>query len=168
MTVPVSPVSQISRRNLPLLLLRAREATIARFRPLLTAHGLTEQQWRVVRALLEQGPLEPRQIGALSCISSPSLAGVLARMDSLGLVRRKRMSHDQRRVTVELTARSRRIARKLMPEIESVYQAMAEQAGQDVLNRLYATLDELLDQLDDDGGDGILDGTTLADAAVKS
>jgi DNA-binding MarR family transcriptional regulator len=73
---------------------------IARFRPALNAAGVTEQQWRIVRALLEQGPLEPRQIGRCARISSPSLAGVLARMDDLGLVQRERLPHDQRRVMV--------------------------------------------------------------------
>ena len=48
---------RLSHRNLPLLLLQAREAVFARFRPLLNAVGLTEQQWRVVRALLDHGPL---------------------------------------------------------------------------------------------------------------
>ncbi len=167
MPAPDRHASQISRRNLPLLLLRAREATIARFRPMLTAHGLTEQQWRVIRALLEEGPLEPRQIGALSCISSPSLAGVLARMDSLGLVRRKRMPHDQRRVTVELTARSRQIARKLKPEIELIYQTMARQAGQGTIDRLYATIDELLERLARDEQSSVPDDNP-AGIAVRS
>ena len=72
-------------RNLPLLLLQAREQVIARFRPILNAHGITEQQWRIVRALLDTGPLEPREIGELCRISSPSLAGVLSRMEELGL-----------------------------------------------------------------------------------
>ena len=35
---------------------------IARFRPLLAEHDLTEQQWRIIRVLLESGPLEPREI----------------------------------------------------------------------------------------------------------
>ena len=45
-----------------MLLLRAREKMMERFRPLLTANGLTEQQWRVIRALTENGPMEPREI----------------------------------------------------------------------------------------------------------
>ena len=49
-----------SHRNLPLLLLQAREGVLAHFRPILNAHGVTEQQWRIIRALLEGGPLEPR------------------------------------------------------------------------------------------------------------
>jgi len=32
-------------------LLKAREAAMERFRPMLREHGLTEQQWRVIRAL---------------------------------------------------------------------------------------------------------------------
>ncbi len=105
----MSPESgKIRHRNLPLLLLQAREHVIARFRPILNAHGITEQQWRIVRALIDTGPLEPREIGELCRISSPSLAGVLSRMEELGYIRRKRLHHDQRRVRVSLTPRTHR------------------------------------------------------------
>ena len=53
------PTTRVAHRNLPMLLLRAREKMMERFRPLITSHGLTEQQWRVIRALNESGPLEP-------------------------------------------------------------------------------------------------------------
>ena len=39
------------QHSLPMELLKAREAAMARFRPMLRSHGLTEQQWRVIRAL---------------------------------------------------------------------------------------------------------------------
>jgi homoprotocatechuate degradation regulator HpaR len=136
-----------THRNLPLLLLHARESVIGRFRPILNAHGVTEQQWRIVRALLERGPLEPRQIGEVCRISSPSLAGVLARMDDLGLVQRERLEHDQRRVKVSLTAKSRALARRLAPQIEAVYQAIEEHIGSEFIQRFYATLDELINML---------------------
>ena len=74
----------LQRRNLPLLMLRARERVIALFRPVLNENGVTEQQWRIVRLLLDTGPLEPRQIGEFCNLSSPSLAGVLARMEQIG------------------------------------------------------------------------------------
>jgi len=90
----------IHHRNLPLLLLQSREAVLARFRPLLNQQGVTEQQWRVIRALDQVGPMEPRQIGSMCCISSPSMAGILARMDDMGLISRQRMEQDQRRVLV--------------------------------------------------------------------
>ena len=116
-------------RNLPLLLLQAREGVIGRFRPILHEHGVTEQQWRIVRALLEHGSLEPRQIGAICRISSPSLAGVLSRMDDLGLVARVRVTHDQRRVSGSLTDKSRALAGTMAPQIEAVYRAIESHIG---------------------------------------
>ncbi len=138
-------------RNLPLLLLHARESVIAHFRPLLKAHGLTEQQWRIVRALLEQGPLEPREIVRLCRISSPSLAGVLARMDELGLVQRERLDHDQRRVRVTATARSRALAASLAPRVEATYAALEATLGAAFMGGVYETLDLLIARL---GGPG--------------
>ena len=133
-----------THRNLPLLLLHARESVIARFRPILNAHGVTEQQWRIVRALLERGPMEPRQIGEVCRISSPSLAGVLSRMDDLGLVKRERLANDQRRVKVSLTAKARGLAGRLAPQIEAVYQGIEAHIGSEFIGRFYATLDELI------------------------
>ncbi|HQC97963.1 MAG TPA: homoprotocatechuate degradation operon regulator HpaR [Aquabacterium sp.] len=131
-------------RNLPLLLLQAREGVMARFRPILNAHGITEQQWRIVRGLLEQGPMEPRQIGQVCRISSPSLAGVLARMDDLDLVQRERMAQDQRRVLVQLTARSRELAAAMAPQIEAAYAAIEAHIGAGFIGDVYRTLDELI------------------------
>lgn len=130
-------------RNLPLLFLQARESIFARFRPALNAAGITEQQWRVVRALLDHGPLEPRQIGDICRLSSPSLAGILARMADLGLVLRERLGHDQRRVKVSVTAQGQALAAQLAPTIEATYRELENQMGVEFIERLYATLDEV-------------------------
>lgn len=139
---PAAP--SFTHRNLPLLLLQAREGVLARFRPILNAHGITEQQWRIVRGMLELGPMEPRQIGQVCRISSPSLAGVLARMDDLGLVQRERMAQDQRRVLVQLTPRSRELAAAMAPQIEAAYAAIEAHIGAGFIGGFYRTLDELI------------------------
>jgi homoprotocatechuate degradation regulator HpaR len=136
-----------TRRNLPLLMLRAREQVIALFRPALNGNGVTEQQWRVVRLLLETGPLEPRQIGEQCNLSSPSLAGVLARMEQVGLVRRERLKTDQRRVSVSLTERSRSLAARMAPQIEAVYAHIEAVLGREFSERLHRTLDDLIVRL---------------------
>ncbi len=143
-----------AHRNLPLLLLQARERVIARFRPLLNASGITEQQWRVVRALAETGPLEPRQIVALCGISSPSLAGVLTRMEEVGLVRRVRLDHDQRRIEVSLTAKSRALAAAMAPQVEAAYAELEAAVGPELVAEVYRLLDRLVGALDagPDGG----------------
>ena len=138
---------KLRHRNLPLLLLQARERVISRFRPMLNAHGITEQQWRIVRALIDTGPLEPREIGELCRISSPSLAGVLSRMEELSLVKRKRLAHDQRRQRVSLTPRSRGLAARMAPQIEAVYARVEALLGEEFCERLYATLDDVLAKL---------------------
>lgn len=142
-----APLGEFRHRNLPLLLLQAREGVISRFRPILNAHGVTEQQWRIVRALLESGPLEPRQIGRVCGISSPSLAGVLARMADVRLVHRQRMAEDQRRVMVSLTPRSHALAAAMAPQIEAAYQVIEAHIGTAFIARFYATLDELIEML---------------------
>jgi homoprotocatechuate degradation regulator HpaR len=138
---------KLKHRNLPLLLLQAREHVIARFRPILNTHGITEQQWRIVRALLDTGPLEPREIGVLCRISSPSLAGVLSRMEEFGYIKRKRLDHDQRRLRVSLTARSRALAGRMAPQIEATYRQIEAAIGTEFSTRFYQALDELIGAL---------------------
>ena len=136
--------SAITHRNLPLLLLQAREQVLAKFRPILTANGVTEQQWRIVRALLQTGPLEPREIVSHCGISSPSLAGVLARMEETGLVTRERLEHDQRRLLVSLTDEAHELARRMAPSVEATYAAIEAHIGTERLQALYEALDELI------------------------
>jgi homoprotocatechuate degradation regulator HpaR len=135
---------RLRHRNLPLLLLQARERVISQFRPILNANGITEQQWRVVRALLDVPALEPREIGELCRISSPSLAGVLARMQELGFVVRERLQHDQRRVRVSLTARARALAARMAPQIEATYRRIETSLGGEFNVRFERMLDQLL------------------------
>jgi homoprotocatechuate degradation regulator HpaR len=143
-------------RNLPMLLLRARELMMARFRPLLTAEGLTEQQWRVIRALHENGPLEPRQLCELCTISSPSLAGVLARMEDVGHVTKVRFEDDQRRVRVSLTEQSMAVVERMAPLLEAEYRALEKQVGTKAIDDLYVAIDALVKELasgEEAGGD---------------
>lgn len=137
----------IRHRNLPLLLLHAREAVLSRFRPILNAHGVTEQQWRIIRALLELGPREPREIVDICGISSPSLAGILARMDDLGLIVKAPVDGDQRRVTVSLTAKSRSLARRIAPQIEATYAGIETALGKDFTDDTYRALDAMISRL---------------------
>jgi homoprotocatechuate degradation regulator HpaR len=143
---------ELRHRNLPLLLLQAREALMAQFRPLLNLQGLTDQQWRIVRALFDAetggvAALEPRQLGDACQISSPSIAGVLARMEELGLIARERMAGDQRRVAVSLSAAGRRLAKKLITQVETRYAALEAEIGVKVMHEVYDLLDVLIGHL---------------------
>jgi len=146
--------TRLHHRNLPLLLLQARERVISHFRPILNANGVTEQQWRIVRALYEEPALEPREIVERCRISSPSMAGVLARMEELGLVARRRLPHDQRRVRVSLTPRARAMAARMAPQIDATYRRIERQIGADFSRRFQRELDQLLSTLERPPADG--------------
>ena len=78
-------IQPFKHRNLPRLLLQAREAVMAHTRPSLRAHGLSDQQWRVLRVLGEHGTVETGRVAREAFILGPSLTGVLARMERDGL-----------------------------------------------------------------------------------
>ena len=122
---------------------------MARFRPVLNQHGLTEQQWRILRVLLDEDGLEPRQLCERCLISSPSIAGVLMRMEDAGLIKRERMSHDQRRVKVTITANTKKLGKRIAPMIEREYQELEKRVGVKQLQQVYDALDTLHKNLGD-------------------
>lgn len=135
---------KLAYRNLPQLFLRAREELLCHFRPIISHFGLTEQQWRILRALSEHEQLEPREICEICHILSPSLAGVLARMEEMGLVTRTRMAEDQRRVSVRLTAKSEALVAELGPLVEAQYRIIEEAFGPELIGELYKIMDRVI------------------------
>jgi homoprotocatechuate degradation regulator HpaR len=133
-----------AHRNLPRLLLQAREAVMAHTRPSLREHSLSDQQWRVLRVLGEHGAVETGRVAREAFILGPSLTGVLARMERDGLITRSRDPEDQRRTVIEATAQGRKLVKKLSTSIEAHYEWMEETLGKDKLMQIYGLLDELI------------------------
>lgn len=134
-------------RNLAMLLLQAREALMGVFRPILKDYSLTEQQWRILRTLDEapRNELEAGQIAKLSCILSPSLTGVLERMERDGLIGRERPPEDQRKWIVGLTTKSRAMIAQIRPRVDMEYARLEARLGQAVLEDIYRRLDTLIE-----------------------
>ncbi len=132
-------------RNLPRLLLQARESVMAHTRPDLRSHGLSDQQWRVLRVLGEHGTVETGRVAREAFILGPSLTGVLTRMERDGLIRRERDPADQRRTVVEATAQGMKLVDKLSHTIEAHYAWMEKSLGKQKLSQLYGLLDEIIE-----------------------
>jgi len=133
-----------AHRNLPRLLLQARESLMAHTRPSLREHGLSDQQWRVLRVLGEHGTVETGRVAREAYILGPSLTGVLARMERDGLVRRARDAADQRRTVVEATPRGLKMVERLSCRVEDHYRWLEQSLGKQKLEQLYGLLDELI------------------------
>ena len=135
-------------RNLPRLLLEAREAVMLHTRPSLREHGLSDQQWRVLRVLgehaHESGGVETGRVATEAFLLGPSLTGVLARMERDGLIERQRCPQDARRTVVRATALGLAKVQALSQTIEAHYSWMAEHLGSSQLTALYDLLDQLI------------------------
>ena len=131
-------------RNLPRLLLQARESVMAHFRPRLREHALSDQQWRVLRVLGEHGVVETGKVAREAFILGPSLTGVLNRMERDGLIRRARDAADQRRTVVAATDRGMQLVAMLSQTIEAHDAWMEKSLGKQQLAQLYELLDKVI------------------------
>jgi len=131
-------------RNLPQLLLQTRETVLAGFRPILRQFGVTEQQWRVIRALDEHGPMAPNQISEACLILGPSLTRMLAGMEDAGLIRRERSATDQRRQLVTMTDRCHALVAEMEPLVIARYRELEQLVGSETLQGVYRALDAML------------------------
>jgi homoprotocatechuate degradation regulator HpaR len=144
----MSASTSFAHRNLPRLLLEAREAVMLHTRPSLRAHGLSDQQWRVLRVLgehaHERGGIETGRVASEAYLLGPSLTGVLSRMERDGLIERERCSQDARRTVVRATAAGLAKVQALSQTIEAHYVWMEQHLGKVQLTSLYDLLDQLI------------------------
>jgi len=135
-------------RNLPRLLLQAREAVMAHTRPSLRQHGLSDQQWRVLRVLGEHAHepdgVETGRVAREAYLLGPSLTGVLARMERDGLIAREKCTQDARRTVVRATRLGLDKVQTLSETIEAHYSWLEKELGKTRLKALYELLDEVI------------------------
>lgn len=139
-------------RSLPIALLRAREATMRRFKPHVDAHGLTLQQWRVIRALADHGPLDATTMAERCVILPPSLSRIFRTLEGRGLIEPVK-AHDARRHTVALTEAGRALYAQMAGRSEEIYREIEDAFGHEKMTELLGLLSELrsvADRLQDD------------------
>lgn len=128
-------------------LLQARESAMRLFRPMLADHDLTEQQWRVLRALTAFGDTDDApdagDLAAHTFLLSPSLSRILTNLEERELIERRPAERDNRRSLIALTEAGRDLVRAVAPESEELYGVIESSFGTDRLRRLLQELDEL-------------------------
>jgi homoprotocatechuate degradation regulator HpaR len=143
------PMREFSR-SLPMSLLRAREAVMRHFRPSLRDHGLTEQQWRILRALASvDTTIEVTELARLAFLLGPSLSRILRDLEARHLIERRVVKADLRRGTVSISAKGLKLIEAVAPSSEAIYAAMTKRYGarkladlQDMLATLEGSLSE--------------------------
>ncbi len=123
-----------------MLLLRAREASLTYFREVLSGHGLTEQQWRVLRVLNEEEALSASLVATRTALLAPSLSRIVKGLAQRQLVRNQRASHDARELRLTLTPAGRKLVAEIAPLSEAQYTRMEERLSQAQLKELHRLL----------------------------
>ena len=132
-----------TRRALPIALLRAREALMARFRPILASHDVTEQQWRVIRVLGEESPLDASEVADRACVLAPSLTRIIRALEGRKLITRQRDAEDGRRIALAITPAGLSMIRDVTPETSAVYAELEARYGRGHIDHLLDMLGEL-------------------------
>lgn len=118
-----------TRHALPMALLRAREAVMTRFRPMLAAHDINEQQWRVIRVLGEVDSLDASEVALRANILAPSLTRMIKAMTERGLIERARDSSDGRRVMLSIAPKGRDLLAAVAPDSAAIYRQLEAEYG---------------------------------------
>lgn len=139
---------RLTHRSLPIALLRARESAMSRFRPMLAGHGVTEQQWRVLRVVNEQVEIDATEIAGRSCLMAPSLTRILRHLEGRGLIVRRQDERDGRRVMVSITAGGVELIEQAAPDARQIYEDIRTRFGEERFELLLDLLEELTAQAD--------------------
>jgi len=131
-----------TRKSLPIALLRAREAVMSHFRPMLAEHDITEQQWRVIRILAERGMIDASEMADRAFILAPSLTRIIRSLEERGIITKAKDENDGRRVLLEITPAGLAIIEEVAPESRLIYETLEKRFGA-------RRIDELLDMLDE-------------------
>ena len=128
-------IDQFSR-SLPMMLYRALDAVMPRFRKIFNDFGLTEQQWRVLRVLWEREAETLRRLAAETLIPAPSLVGIVDRLERDQLVTRQRSEADRRKVNIVLTSQGAALESEIMPRVAATYAELKRSVDADTWQRV--------------------------------
>jgi homoprotocatechuate degradation regulator HpaR len=137
-----------------MMLMRGREAVMRYFRPSLREYGLTEQQWRVLRALAHYGPLEASELARVTILLPPSLSRILRDLRVRRLVSRTSVKTDLRRSVIRMSPTGLRLMREVAPHSEVGNKEITRRFGRKRLKLLQQMLSELEASLVARGPDG--------------
>jgi DNA-binding MarR family transcriptional regulator len=125
----------------------ASRTVINRYRPLLDELGVTYPQYLALLVLWERGDTTVKDLGVALQLDSSTLSPLLKRLESAGLVTRRRLASDERSVLVTLTddgAALRKRAEPVAAEVACSFGLPFEElaALRDTLRQVTTALDQ--------------------------
>jgi homoprotocatechuate degradation regulator HpaR len=135
------------RQSLPACLMRAREAVMAKVRPTLRAHDMTEPQWRVLRTLAGLEEIEITRLSEMVFLLPSSLSRILRDLGERGLVQRRTAEQDLRRGLVSISRKGQALIQTALPSTIATNAEIERLYGADRMKQLLRLLIELEEAL---------------------
>lgn len=124
-TVDVTPFTPRDE-TVGFLLWDARRAVAREFDRTLAMHGLRNGLFSVLRVLWDEDSLTQSEIARRSCLTGPTIVGVVSQLESQGLIVRAQCPNDSRKRNIQLTVEGVRLRSVVLPLIEdNTNQALA-------------------------------------------
>lgn len=133
-----------TKRSLPIALIRAREVIMPPIRAMLSQTGITEQQWRVLRVLSENGAMGTKTLAQQSSLLLPSLTRIATTMVKKGLITQIRDKQDKRRQIIDITPLGLQLIEDRSEQAAKIVAGFRADLGDDD----YELLLDLLNKLD--------------------
>jgi len=137
------------RESITGVLLVAREAAMAPIRPVLRSSNFTEQQWRVLRVLSDEGPLDIAALCTKAVLHGPSISRILKELSDRGLISREADAQDRRRFFVDITSEGRLAIKKTATDTLVLLNKYVDAFGKERLENLLSELTAFSEELAD-------------------
>jgi homoprotocatechuate degradation regulator HpaR len=124
----------VYRHSIAGSLLAAREAVMAPIRPHLRSAGITEQQWRVLRVLNDDGVLEAGAVARNALLYAPSVTRIVKDLQHRGLVARHADPKDARKSQISITVEGKRFVQETATQTRKLLDLYDEAFGSERLN----------------------------------
>src|SRR5690606_23402302 len=133
---------------LAMSLLEARESFSNRFRPMLRLANMTEQQWRMLRTLHFSGPLPMLELDEAAKLPRPSTSRMVHQLELHGVLARRPVPGDRRKVEIFLTPSGRALILAMEPLTEAAYAEIVGTFGSAKIQKLRALLADLSTEIE--------------------
>ena len=118
------------------------------YHPLLSKHGLTYPQYLVLMVLWEKDAQPVNDIAKRLMLETNTVTPLLKRMESTGILTRKRGENDARQTIVELTEKGKGLQEELSQVPDTVGKAvLCKSITPETVPGLFCTLDDMISRL---------------------
>lgn len=132
---------------LPVLFLRAREASVQNVRPVFREHGLTEQRWRVLRAIYDTDTLSASELAEEVFLSMTSISRITKQLGADKLIARSSDRSDRRSIRFSITQKGRELCSIVGPALEKRHRDTLRELDSIDIDEVEKTLNALIEEL---------------------